>query len=35
MDKPEFIYTTYIRTTSERLWRALTEPGFTLRYWSR
>jgi DNA-binding transcriptional ArsR family regulator/uncharacterized protein YndB with AHSA1/START domain len=33
MDKPEFIYTTYIRTTPERLWRALIEPEFTLRYW--
>jgi uncharacterized protein YndB with AHSA1/START domain/DNA-binding transcriptional ArsR family regulator len=33
MDKPEFVYTTYIRTTPERLWRALTEPEFTRRYW--
>jgi uncharacterized protein YndB with AHSA1/START domain len=29
----EFTYTTYIRTTPEQLWRALTEPAFTLRYW--
>jgi len=29
----EFVYTTYIRTTPERLWRALTEPTFTTRYW--
>ena len=29
MDKPEFVYTTYIRTTPERLWPALTEPAFT------
>ncbi|OLF14903.1 ArsR/SmtB family transcription factor [Actinophytocola xanthii] len=28
-----FVYTTYIRTTPERLWRALTEPEFTRRYW--
>jgi uncharacterized protein YndB with AHSA1/START domain/DNA-binding transcriptional ArsR family regulator len=33
MDKPEFVYTTYIRTTPERLWAALTEPAFTRRYW--
>src|SRR6478736_4021638 len=25
MQKPEFVYTTYIRTTPELLWRALTE----------
>src|SRR4051794_5941132 len=28
-----FVYATYIRTTPEELWRALTEPAFTLRYW--
>ncbi|MCT2581704.1 ArsR/SmtB family transcription factor [Actinophytocola gossypii] len=28
-----FVYTTYIRTTPERLWRGLTEPEFTRRYW--
>ena len=33
MDKPTFVYTTYIRTTPERLWQALTEPAFTDRYW--
>jgi uncharacterized protein YndB with AHSA1/START domain/DNA-binding transcriptional ArsR family regulator len=33
MDKPEFVYTTYIRTTPETLWRALTEPTFTEQYW--
>src|SRR3954454_12126495 len=31
--KPAFVYTTYIRTTPERLWQALTEPAFTERYW--
>jgi uncharacterized protein YndB with AHSA1/START domain len=31
---PEFVYTTYIRTTPERLWQALTEPAFTRRYWA-
>src|SRR4051812_7467887 len=34
MDKPSFVYTTYIRTTPERLWQALTEPAFTERYWN-
>jgi uncharacterized protein YndB with AHSA1/START domain len=29
----EFVYTTYIRTTPEALWQALTEPAFTSRYW--
>src|SRR3954451_25048017 len=33
MDKPSFVYTTYIRTTPERLWQALTQPAFTERYW--
>ena len=33
MTKPEFVYVTYIRTTPEELWRGLTEPAFTRRYW--
>jgi uncharacterized protein YndB with AHSA1/START domain/DNA-binding transcriptional ArsR family regulator len=33
MENPSFVYTTYIRTTPERLWRALTDPAFTERYW--
>jgi uncharacterized protein YndB with AHSA1/START domain/DNA-binding transcriptional ArsR family regulator len=33
MNKPEFVYTTYINTTPERLWQALTDPAFTRRYW--
>lgn len=33
VEKPTFVYTTYIRTTPERLWQALTDPGFTRRYW--
>ncbi len=33
MQKPEFVYTTYIRTTPERLWQGLTDPAFTRRYW--
>ena len=34
MDKPSFVYTTYIHTTPERLWEALTSPAFTERYWN-
>jgi uncharacterized protein YndB with AHSA1/START domain/DNA-binding transcriptional ArsR family regulator len=33
MSNTEFVYTTYIRTTPEQLWRALTEPEFTRQYW--
>ena len=33
-EKPSFVYATYIRTTPEKLWQALTEPAFTERYWS-
>jgi uncharacterized protein YndB with AHSA1/START domain/DNA-binding transcriptional ArsR family regulator len=33
MSDTEFVYTTYIDTTPERLWQALTDPAFTRRYW--
>ena len=33
MEDPTFVYTTYIRTTPEQLWRALTDPSFTRRWW--
>jgi uncharacterized protein YndB with AHSA1/START domain len=33
MEDPQFVYTTYIRTTPERLWQALTDPAFTGRWW--
>ncbi|MFJ3925244.1 SRPBCC domain-containing protein [Streptomyces sp. NPDC090022] len=33
MDSTTFLSTTYIRTTPERLWQALTDPAFTDRYW--
>ena len=33
MSKPEFIYVTYIATTPDRLWRALTDAEFTKQYW--
>ncbi len=28
-----FVYVTYIRTTPEKLWAALTQPEFTKQYW--
>jgi uncharacterized protein YndB with AHSA1/START domain len=28
-----FVYVTFIRTTPERLWTALTNPEFTRQYW--
>jgi uncharacterized protein YndB with AHSA1/START domain len=33
MSKPEFVYVTYIETTAEKLWPALTDGDFTERYW--
>ena len=33
MPKPEFIYVSYIETTPEKLWEALTSSEFTKRYW--
>ena len=33
MSKPVFVYTTYIETTAEKLWHALTDGDFTERYW--
>jgi uncharacterized protein YndB with AHSA1/START domain len=33
MSKPEFVYVTYIETTPEKLWQALTDGDFTQRYW--
>jgi uncharacterized protein YndB with AHSA1/START domain len=29
----KFVYVTYIRTTPEKLWDALTQPEFTRAYW--
>jgi uncharacterized protein YndB with AHSA1/START domain len=31
--KSSFVYVTYIRTTPERLWAALTSPEFAEQYW--
>jgi uncharacterized protein YndB with AHSA1/START domain len=33
MSKPEFVYVTYIETTPDKLWEALTDGDFTERYW--
>jgi DNA-binding transcriptional ArsR family regulator/uncharacterized protein YndB with AHSA1/START domain len=33
MQKPEFVYTTYIHTTPDQLWQGLIDPAFTRRYW--
>jgi len=33
MDKPNFVYVTYIKTSAEKLWRALTSSEFTTQYW--
>ena len=32
MSSAEFVYTTFIRTTPERLWQAITDPAFSRRY---
>ena len=31
--QPELVYTTYIRTTPEKVWNAITNPEFTRQYW--
>jgi len=33
MSKPEFVYTTYIKTTPDKLWHALTDREFSHKYW--
>jgi uncharacterized protein YndB with AHSA1/START domain len=33
MNNERFVYVTYIRTTPDRLWEALTSPEFTRKYW--
>ncbi len=33
MSRPEFVYVSYIETTPEKLWDALTSSEFTRRYW--
>ncbi|OAF06400.1 ATPase [Bradyrhizobium centrolobii] len=33
MSKPNYVYVTYIETSPEALWQALTDGDFTERYW--
>jgi len=33
MTKSTYVYVTYIRTTREKLWSALTDPAFMKQYW--
>ena len=33
MAESQFVYVTFIRTTPEKLWRALMEPEFTRQFW--
>lgn len=33
MNKPELVYTTYIRSTPQKTWDAITKPDFTRQYW--
>ena len=33
MNKSTFVYVTFIRTTPEKLWSALTTPEFMKKYW--
>lgn len=33
MEKTEFVYATFIRTTPEKLWEALTNGDFSEKYW--
>jgi uncharacterized protein YndB with AHSA1/START domain len=32
-NRSSFVYVTFIRTTPEKLWEALTDPQFTRKYW--
>jgi uncharacterized protein YndB with AHSA1/START domain len=34
MNKPTFVYVTYIATTLEQLWEAIVSEEFTQQYWS-
>ena len=33
VNRSSFVYVTFIRTTPEKLWEALTNPQFTRQYW--
>jgi uncharacterized protein YndB with AHSA1/START domain/DNA-binding transcriptional ArsR family regulator len=32
-DRPDYVYVTYIKSSPERVWDALTDPELTARYW--
>ena len=32
-DRPTYVYVTYIESSPERVWEALTDPGLTAKYW--
>ena len=32
-DRPSYVYVTYIESTPERVWEALTDPDLTAQYW--
>jgi uncharacterized protein YndB with AHSA1/START domain len=34
-DRPTFVYVTYIESSAERVWEALTQPEITAAYWGR
>lgn len=34
MTKPDQIYTSYLRTTPDKVWTAITNPEFTRQYWA-
>ena len=33
MDKPKFVYVSYIQSTPEKVWNALKDPEMTKQYW--
>ena len=35
MSKPSFVYVTYIESTPQKVWNALTDPEMTKDYWVR
>lgn len=34
MEKPKLVYKTYIRSTQEKTWDAISKPEFTRQYWN-
>jgi uncharacterized protein YndB with AHSA1/START domain len=32
-DRPSYVYVTYIESSPERVWEAITDPGLSARYW--